>query len=75
MAGYPSNYAWSEPVKACQAGYLDAGGNFHPDNTVRRSHVPNTSDNRNLTLYGLTGFFMALVAYLAAKKLIEDSRG
>ncbi|MBR3347604.1 MAG: hypothetical protein IKG37_11035 [Solobacterium sp.] len=75
MAGCPSNYAWNEAAKACQADYLDAGGNFYPDNTVRRSNVPNTSDNRNLTLYGLTGFFMALVAYLAAKKLIEDSRG
>jgi hypothetical protein len=44
MAGYPANYAWNESAKACQAGYLDGNGVFHPANTVRRSYVPGTGD-------------------------------
>ena len=75
MAGYPSNYAWNEAAKACQAGYLDAGGNFHPYNTVRRSNVPNTSDNGNLTFYVITMVLMTFIAYITAKTLAEDSRG
>ena len=73
MAGYPANYAWNEAAKACQPGYLDAGGNFHPYNTARRS-TPNTSDNGNLTMYAMAMFLMTFVAYLTAKKLTEDSR-
>ena len=73
MAGYPANYAWNEAAKACQPGYLDAGGNFHPYNTARRS-TPNTSDNGNLTMYAMAMFLMTFVAYIAAKKLTEDSR-
>ena len=73
MAGYPANYAWNEAAKACQAGYLDAGGNFHPYNTARRS-TPNTGDNGNLTMYAMAMFLMTFVAFITAKKLTEDSR-
>ena len=48
MAGYPSNYAWNEAAKACQAGYLDDNGVFHSTaNTaaaIRAGSVPNTAD-------------------------------
>ena len=74
MAGFPANYAWNEAAKACQPGYLDAGGNFHPYGTARRSNIPNTSDNGNLTFYTIAMFLMTFVAYITAKKLTEDSR-
>ena len=74
MAGFPANYAWNEAAKACQPGYIDAGGNFHPYKTVVRRSSPNTSDNGNLTMYAMAMFLMTFVAYITAKKLTEDSR-
>ena len=74
MAGFPANYAWNEAAKACQPGYIDAGGNFHPYKTVVRRYSPNTSDNGNLTMYVMAMFLMTFVAYITAKKLTEDSR-
>ncbi len=74
MAGFPSNYAWNEAAKACQPGYLDAGGIFHSYSNADRSTVPNTSDNGNLTFYAIAMFLMTLVAFITAKTLTEDSR-
>ena len=74
MAGFPANYAWNEAAKACQPGYIDAGGNFHSYNNAKHSSVPNTSDNGNLTMYVIAMFLMTFVAYITAKKLTEDSR-
>ena len=74
MAGFPSNYAWNEAAKACQPGYIDAGGNFHSYSNAKRSTVPNTSDNGNLTFYAIAMFLMTLVAFITAKTLTEDSR-
>ena len=74
MAGFPANYAWNEAAKACQPGYIDAGGNFHSYSNAKRSTVPNTSDNGNLTFYTIAMFLMTFVAYITAKKLTEDSR-
>ena len=73
MAGFPANYAWNEAAKACQPGYIDAGGNFHSYSNAKRSSVPNTSDNGNLTFYTIAMFLMTFVAYITAKKLTEDS--
>lgn len=73
MAGFPANYAWNEAAKACQPGYLDAGGNFHSYSNAKRSTVPNTSDNGNLTFYTIAMFLMTLVAFVTAKTLTEDS--
>ena len=73
MAGYPANYAWNEAAKACQPGYVDAGGNFHSYSNAKRSTVPNTSDNGNLTFYTIAMFLMTLVAFITAKTLTEDS--
>ncbi len=47
MAGYPANYAWNESAKACQAGYIDASGNFRPYSS---RVIPNTYDG-GLTRY------------------------
>ena len=74
MAGFPANYAWNEAAKACQPGYLDAGGNFHSYSNAKRSTVPNTSDNGNLTFYTIAMFLMTLVAFVTAKTLTEDSK-
>ncbi len=49
MAGYPSNYSWNEAAKACQPGYTDANGIFHPYRSSNKT-VPNTYD-RDLTGY------------------------
>ena len=69
MAGYPSNYSWNEAAKACQPGYLDAGGNFHP---YKRSSVPNTGD-MNLTIYAWIAMLaMTLAMYCGVKLLHED---
>ena len=73
MAGYPANYEWNEAAKACQPGYLDAGGTFHSYRPDARK-APNTSDNGNLTFYAIAMFLMTFVAYITAKKLTEDSR-
>ena len=53
MAGYPSNYSWNEAAKACQPGYIDAAGNFHPYRSSNKM-VPNTYDR------GLAGYVWLL---------------
>ena len=68
MAGYPSSYAWNEAAKACQAGYLDNNGVFHPANGSRRAVIPGTGDK------GLFGnlavlVFSTLAAILSAYAL------
>ena len=46
MAGYPANFAWNESAKACQPGYLDDNGIFHPArNASGKSPVPATADS------------------------------
>lgn len=72
MAGYPANYVWNEAAKACQAGYYDAGGNFHPYNAVRRS-APNTGDSANTLVFAW--IFMlatALACFCGVRLLHED---
>ena len=54
MAGYPDNYAWNEVAKACQPGYLDNNGVFHPTSSGKKSAVPNTNDK------GLMGSVVSL---------------
>ena len=54
MAGYPANYAWNEAAKACQPGYLDNNGVFHPTSSGKKSVVPNTNDK------GLMGSVVSL---------------
>ncbi len=54
MAGYPANYAWNEAAKACQPGYLDNNGVFHPTSSGKKSAVPNTNDK------GLMGSVISL---------------
>jgi hypothetical protein len=44
MAGYPENYAWNEAAHACQPGYLDNSGVFHPAASSGRTGVVNTYD-------------------------------
>ena len=69
MAGYPSNYTWNEAAKACQPGYMDAGGNFHPYG----KSVPKTADNANNPLYAWI-FMLAISAacYCGVRLLHED---
>lgn len=73
MAGYPANYAWNESAKACQAGFLDAGENFHPYSSPRnRGTIPNTND-RDLTIYvWIAMITMTLALYCGVKLLHED---
>lgn len=75
MAGYPSNYNWNEAAKACQPGYLDAGGVFPPYNIApaRKSAViPNTSDYGSLTVYAWLTMLSVTVALYAGVKLLHE---
>jgi hypothetical protein len=60
MAGYPSNYAWNESAKACQAGYIDANGVFRAASTANtaRTGIPNTYDKG---IYGHMAAFASSV--------------
>ena len=64
MAGYPSNYAWNESAKACQAGYIDANGVFRStadtsnSSGSARTGIPNTYDKG---LYGHMAAFAVSV--------------
>ena len=70
MAGYPSNYAWNEAAKACQAGYIDAGGNFHPYGaTVRK--VPNTAD-RDIMIHAWIAMLSITIGLFCAVKLLHE---
>lgn len=73
MAGYPSNYSWNESAKACQPGYIDAGGNFHPYSTPHsRGVIPNTGD-KDLTVYAWIAMLaMTLAMYCGVRLLRED---
>ena len=69
MAGYPAEYSWNEAAKACQPGYIDAAGNFHP---YKRSSVPNTGD-MDLTIFAWIAMLaMTLAMYCGVKLLHED---
>ncbi len=73
MAGYPSNYSWNEAAKACQPGYLDAGGNFHPYSTPRsRGAVPNTGDNTNNPLYAWIFMLATAMACFCGVRLLHE---
>lgn len=71
MAGYPANYSWNEAAKACQPGYIDAAGNFHPYSTRERA-VPNTYD-QGLAVHTWILGISALTAVFCALTLRRDS--
>ena len=71
MAGYPANYSWNEAAKACQPGYIDAAGNFHPYSTRERA-VPNTYD-QGLAVHTWILGISALTAVFCALSLRRDS--
>ena len=58
-AGYPAGYAWNEKVRACQPGYLDASGKFHPEKADR---IPDTSDPFHPLQYS----FMLVISLISA---------
>ena len=72
MAGYPANYAWNETAKACQPGYIDAGGNFHPYGTASRKASPRTSDTDMLIYAWLAMLAMTVATFCGVKLLHED---
>ena len=70
MAGFPANYAWNEAAKACQAGYVDAGGNFHPYRPSNRT-VPNTSD-RDIMIHAWIAMLSVTIGLFCAVKLLHE---
>ena len=70
MAGYPSNYAWNEAAKACQAGYIDAGGTFHPYRTPSRI-IPNTSD-RDIMIHAWIAMLSITIGLFCGVKLLHE---
>jgi hypothetical protein len=72
MAGYPSNYAWNEDAKACQAGYLDASGVFHSTASTTRSGVPNTYDKG--ILGDAVSFSVASIVAVIAAAILKKTR-
>ena len=70
MAGYPANYAWNEAAKACQAGYVDAGGNFHSYRPSNRT-VPNTSD-RDIMIHAWIAMLSVTIGLFCAVKLLHE---
>ena len=70
MAGYPSNYSWNEAAKACQPGYLDAGGNFHPYRTPSRI-IPNTSD-RDIMIHAWIAMLSITIGLFCGVKLLHE---
>ena len=70
MAGYPANYAWNESAKACQPGYLDAGGNFHPYRTAVKP-LPNTSD-RDIMIHAWIAMLSVTIGLFCAIKLLHE---
>lgn len=68
MAGYPANYAWNEPAKACQPGFIDANGVFRSTASIRQNIVPNTADQRT---YLLT-FVLSLISTLICSILLHE---
>ena len=70
MAGYPSNYAWNESAKACQPGYIDAGGVFHPYGAIVR-RVPNTAD-RDIMIHAWIAMLSITIGLFCAVKLLHE---
>ena len=70
MAGYPSNYSWNEAAKACQPGYIDAGGTFHPYRTAIRT-VPNTSD-RDIMIHAWIAMLSITIGLFCGVKLLHE---
>ncbi len=70
MAGYPANYAWNEATKACQPGYLDNNGVFHPASNGKKSAVPNTYDRgmRGSVISLTVSTITAIIAAFLLKK-------
>ena len=69
MAGYPSNYAWNEDAKACQPGFLDDAGVFHPETTAaRKATIPATAD-MGLQVYRWILMASMVIAMLCAIRL------
>lgn len=69
MAGYPDNYAWNEAAKACQPGFLDDAGMFHPESTaVRKAKIPATAD-MGLQVYTWILMGSMVIAMLCAVSL------
>lgn len=70
MAGYPSNYSWNESAKACQPGYIDAGGTFHPYRTPSRI-IPNTSD-RDIMIHAWIAMLSITIGLFCGVKLLHE---
>lgn len=71
MAGYPDNYAWNEAAKACQPGFLDDAGVFHPETTaVRKANIPATAD-MGLQVYTWILMGSMVIAMLCAVRLCQ----
>ena len=74
MAGFPSNYVWNESAKACQAGYIDAGGNFHSYTTQTNLYKRNTPNTGDIVLdFWTFGMMFGLtMATAAGVKLVHE---
>ena len=72
MAGYPDNYAWNEKAKACQPGFLDDAGVFHPETTtVRKATIPATAD-KGLQFYTWILMASMVICMLCAVRLVRE---